>query len=165
VADAGVTDLTLDFWCSSERPPTPKVALAMKDAAAKIGITINVRDIPYTEYAANVARKKSLYTANWSGSPTLYESLYVVFHSGARMNYSSVETSPGLDRMLEDIIAEVDLGRRKQLVAKVLGQIHETSDRVVPYFQNYLGAVGEKVQGFVPPQYDMVGVRPIWLSA
>jgi peptide/nickel transport system substrate-binding protein len=165
VADAGVQDLTLDFWCSSERPPTPKVALAMKDAAAKIGITINVRDIPYTEYAANVARKKSLYTANWSGSPTLYESLYVVFHSGARMNYSSVETSPGLDRMLEDIIAEVDLGRRKQLVAKVLGQIHETSDRVVPYFQNYLGAVGEKVQGFVPPQYDMVDVRPIWLSA
>ncbi len=53
--EAGVGQLTLDFWCSSERPPTPKVALAMKDAAAKIGVTINVRDIPYTEYVANVA--------------------------------------------------------------------------------------------------------------
>jgi peptide/nickel transport system substrate-binding protein len=165
IAEASVGPIELDFWCSSERPPTPKVALAMKDAAAKIGVTINVRDIPYTEYAANVARKKPLYTANWSGSPTLYESLYLVFHSAERMNYSTIETNPGLDRLLEEIIAEVDMGRRKQLVAQALGKVHDTSDRVVPYFLNYLGATSEKVQGFVPPQYDIIDVRPIWLSA
>jgi peptide/nickel transport system substrate-binding protein len=165
LTEAGAGELSLDFWCSSERPPTPKVALAMKDAAAKIGITINVRDIPYTEYAANVARKKPLYTANWSGSPTLYESLYIVFHSGQRMNYSSVETSPGLDRLLEDIVAETDIEKRKQLAAQVLPKVHDTSDRVIPYFLNYLGATTDKVQGFVPPQYDMIDVRPIWLSA
>ncbi|MEO9189705.1 MAG: ABC transporter substrate-binding protein [Acetobacteraceae bacterium] len=57
ISEAGVGSLTLNFWCSSERPPTPKVALAMKESAAKIGITVNVRDIPYTEYVASVARK------------------------------------------------------------------------------------------------------------
>ena len=165
LAEAGTGPLTLDFWCSSERPPTPKVALAMKDAAAKLGISINVRDIPYTEYVADVARKKQLYTANWSGSPTLYESLYLVFHSDARLNYSTVETSPGLDHALEEIVAETDTVRRKQLVAQVLPKIHDTSDRVIPYFLNYLGATSDKVQGFVPPQYDMIDVRPIWLSA
>ena len=165
LAEAGVGPLTLDFWCSSERPPTPKVALATKDAAAKIGITINVRDIPYTEYVANVAHKKSLYTANWSGAPTLYESLYIEFHSGQRMNYSAVETSPGLDQLLEDIVAEVDIAKRKQMVAQALVKIHDTSDRVIPYFLNYLGATSNKVQGFVPPQYDIIDVRPIWLSA
>ncbi len=163
--EAGVGQLTLDFWCSSERPPQPKMALAMKDAAAKIGVTINVRDIPYTEYVANVARKKPLYAANWSGSPTLYESLYLVFHSSARLNYSATETAPGLDKLLEEIIAEVDLARRKQLVGQALTKIHDTSDRMIPYFMNYLGATSEKVQGFVPPQFDMVDVRPIWLSA
>jgi peptide/nickel transport system substrate-binding protein len=165
LAEAGTGPLTLDFWCSSERPPTPKVALAMKDAAAKIGISINVHDIPYTEYVADVARKKQLYTANWSGSPTLYESLYLVFFSKARLNYSGVETVPGLDRLLEDIIAEVDVAKRKQLVAQALDKIHDGSDRVIPYFMNYIGATSDKVQGFVPPQYDMVDVRPIWLSA
>ena len=164
LADAGTGPLTLDFWCSSERPPTPSVALAMKDAAAKIGVTINVRDIPYTDYVASVARKKPLYTANWSGSPTLYKSLYLVFYSKARLNYSSIETSPGLDALLEQIIAEIDPSRRKQLVAQALTKIHDTSDRVIPYFLNYLGATSDKVQGFVPPQYDMVDVRPIWLS-
>lgn len=165
IAEAGVGPLTLDFWCSSERPPQPKVALAMKEAAAKLGVTINVRDIPYTEYVANVARKKPLYIANWSGSPTLYESLYLVFYSKARLNYSATETSPGLDALLEDIIAEVDINRRKRLVAQALTKIHDTSDRVIPYFMNYLGATSEKVQGFVPPQYDMIDVRPIWLRA
>ena len=53
---------------------------------------------------------------------------------------------------------------RKQLVAQALTKIHDTSDRVIPYFLNYLGATSDKVQGFVPPQYDMVDVRPIWLS-
>ena len=163
--ESGIGQLTLDFWCSSERPPQPKMALAMKDAAAKIGVTINVKDIPYTEYVANVARKKPLYAANWSGSPTLYESLYLVFHSTARLNYSATETSPGLDKLLEDIIAEVDLAKRKQFVTQALAKIHDTSDRVVPYFMNYLGATSDKVQGFVPPQFDMVDVRSVWLSA
>ncbi len=165
LAEAGVGPLTLDFWCSGERPPQPKAALAMKDAAAKIGVTINVRDIPYTEYVANVARRKPLYAANWSGSPTLYESLYLVFHSKARLNYSATETSPGLDRLLENIIAEVDLAKRKQFVTEALAKIHEHSDRVIPYFMNYMGATSDKVQGFVPPQFDMVDVRSIWLSA
>lgn len=165
IAESGVGPLTLDFWCSSERPPTPKVALSMKDAASKLGITINVHDIPYTEYVANVARKKPLYTANWSDSPTLYESLYLVFYSKARLNYSKVETSPGLDPLLEDIIAEVDFTRRKELVGQALTKIHDASDRVVPYFMNYLGAVRDTVQGFTPPHYDMTDVRPIWLSA
>jgi peptide/nickel transport system substrate-binding protein len=56
--EAGVGPLTLDFWCSSERPPQPKEALAMKDAAAKVGVTINVRDIPYT-WPTSRARSRS----------------------------------------------------------------------------------------------------------
>ncbi|MEO9189706.1 MAG: hypothetical protein ABI224_06840 [Acetobacteraceae bacterium] len=89
----------------------------------------------------------------------------MVFYSKVRLNYSATETSPGPDALLEDIVAEVDIDRRKQLVAQALTKIHDTSDRVVPYFLNYLGATSDKVQGFVPPQYDMVDVRPIWLRA
>ena len=46
-------------------------------ARAQIGVTLRVRDVPYTEYAANVSRKMPLYTSYWSGSATLFELQYV----------------------------------------------------------------------------------------
>ena len=71
--EAGVGPITLDLFTTSERQPAPKMAIACAEAAAKIGITINVRDIPYTEYAANVARKKPMYNSFFAGSATLYD--------------------------------------------------------------------------------------------
>ncbi len=57
------------------------------------------------------------------------------------------------------------MAKRKQIVAQILGKVHDDSDRVVPYFLNYIGATSDKVEGFVPPLYDMIDVRPIWLRA
>jgi peptide/nickel transport system substrate-binding protein len=155
----------LDLYTTSDRPPAPKLALAFAEAAKQIGVTINVRDVPYTEYAANVARKKPLCTSYWNTSPTLYENLYLIYHSQGRFNYSGVTSSPGLDGVLEALIAEVDITRRKALVADALQRIHDQGDRIIPYFQNYIGATRARVQGFVPPTVGVIETRSIWLSA
>jgi peptide/nickel transport system substrate-binding protein len=141
------------------------MCLAFSEAAAKIGVTLNVRDVPYTEYAANVARKKPLYTSNWGGSPTLFDAIYRKYYSKAFYNYSGIEAAPGLDAKLDDMIAEVDTQKRKTIAAGVLALIHEYSDRLIPYFKNYVGVTSDKVNGFVPPKFGVIETRRMWLSA
>ena len=164
--DAGVVGgLTVDCYCSSERPPSPKLALAMSEAAAKIGVTIRVQDVPYTEYLANVARKKPMYIGNFSGAATLYDSVYKFYHTSGIYNYSGIEIAPGLDAKLDSLISEVDLEKRKALAAEVLTTIHETNDRMITTFRNYVAVTSDKVQGFIPPKYGLIETRGIWLSA
>jgi peptide/nickel transport system substrate-binding protein len=161
---AGVKDLSLTLWTSSERPPSPKMALAMQQGASKIGVKIKVNDIPYTQYAAEVSRKEPIYTTQWSGYFTNFERLYRLYHSKGGANYSGVETVPGLDSLLEDIISEVDTAKRKEYLAKALPMIHKGSDRLIPYFQNVFGATTTRVMGYTPPLQGLTDLRALWIQ-
>lgn len=163
--EAGVSNLSLELYTSSERQPSPKIAVAFKEAAEKIGVGITIRDVPFTEYLANVARKKPLYTSQWNDRVTLYESLYQIYYSKSPFNYSGVEQYPGLDKQLEDLIAELDLGQRKKRAAEVLNMIHAYGDRIIPFFMNYMCATSDKVQNFTPPRHGASEFRDVWLSA
>jgi peptide/nickel transport system substrate-binding protein len=163
--EAGITNLALELYTSSERQPSPKIAVAFKEAAEKIGVGITIRDVPFTEYLANVARKKPLYTSQWNDRVSLYESLYQIYYSKSPFNYSGVEQYPGLDRNLEDLIAELDLEKRKKKAAEVLTTIHTYGDRIIPFFMNYMCATSDKVQNFTPPKHGASELRDVWLSA
>jgi peptide/nickel transport system substrate-binding protein len=163
--EAGVGPITLDLFTSSERQPAPKMAIACAEAAAKIGVTINVRDIPYTEYAANVSRKKPLYNSYFSGSATLYDGVYRVYHSKGSYNYSGIESGAGTDAVLDSMLAEVDTAKRREFAYEAMRRIHDNSDRIIPYFRNYIGVTSDKVQGFTPPKFGTIETRTIWFSA
>jgi len=161
----GVRNLSLELYTSSQRQPSPKIALAFKEEAAKIGINVTVRDVPYTEYVANVARKKPLYTSQWNDRLTLYEALFQIYHSKAAFNYGSTEVAPGVDALLEEVVAEVDFNRRKALAAQALEKIHSSSERIIPFFMNYMCATTDKVQNYNPPTHGVTELRDVWLSA
>jgi peptide/nickel transport system substrate-binding protein len=163
--ESGAGPIALDFYTTSDRQPAPKMALAVSEAAAKIGVQLQVRDMPAAEYFASVPRKKPLYSSFFSAAATLYDGLYKMAHSKGVYNYSGIEAAPGVDATLERMIAEVDLAKRKALAATVLQALHDHGDRLVPYFRNYLGLTTNKVQGFQPPKFGIVETRGIWLSA
>jgi peptide/nickel transport system substrate-binding protein len=165
LAEAGLSGLTLDFYVTSDRQPSPKLGLGFAEAAAKIGVTIHVKDLPYTEYLANVTRKMPMYISNFSGSATLYDSVYKNYHSKGIYCYSNTEVAPGLDAKLDAMISEVDPVKRKALAGECVTTIHNNNDRLVPYFRNYIGVTSTKVQGFVPPKYGIVETRGMSLSA
>jgi peptide/nickel transport system substrate-binding protein len=161
--EAGVENLALDVWTSSERPPLPKMALAIAEGARNVGINVTVKDIPFTEYIANVPRKQPLYTSQWSESKTTFELFYAVNHTKGFANYSTVEIAPGVDAKIEELIAEIDEAKRKQIMAELLPVIQERSDRIIPYFQNFFAVSTDKVKGFNP--IELFDVRDIWLDA
>lgn len=160
---AGVSNLKLDMWTTSERPPSPRMALAMKEGASKIGVDINVRNITFTEYVAKVPRKKPLFTSQWAELRSNFNIFYLSYHSKGAYNYSQMETAPGVDALIEDIIAAVEPAKQKELIGKLLVKIHDRSDRIIPYFQNYFAATRSTVNGFKP--VDLFDLRDIWIGA
>lgn len=162
--EAGHEKMDIDLYTSPERPPTPKIALAFKQAAAKIGVNVNIIEVTYAEYASNVSRKKPFYTTVWSAYPTLYERLYLMYHSNANFKYGKVEDAEGLDALLDNIISELDEAKRKELVKEALVKIHRQGERIIPYFTMYVGAASGRVQAYTPPTYDIIDFREVWLS-
>jgi len=161
---AGIDRLTLDLWTSSERPPAPKMALSFAQAAAPLGVTLQVRDIPYTEYVSSVSRKKPLYT-NYQGSwPTLYQSVYRAYRSGEGYNYGGREQYPGADAQLEELVSATDPVQRQARARVVLERLSLYGERITPYFQNYMAAASPRVRGFVPPAYMLIDLQSIWLA-
>jgi peptide/nickel transport system substrate-binding protein len=161
---AGIDRLTLDLWTSSERPPAPKMALSFSQSAAPLGLTLQVRDIPYAEYVSSVARKKPLYT-NYQGSwPTLYQSVYRAYRSGEGYNYGGREQFPGADAQLEDLVSTTEPALRQARARAVLAKISRFGERITPYFQNYMAAASPSVRGFVPPPYMMIDLQSVWLA-
>jgi peptide/nickel transport system substrate-binding protein len=161
--EAGVLPLTLDIFTTSDRPPAPKIALAMAEAAAKIGVTLRVRDVPYTEYVANVMRKRPLYTSSIGSGPTLYQTVYRMQRTDSPYNYGK-EGTPERDALLDRMMAEGDFDKRKVIVAEVMESVQRTGERVIPYFMPYLCATSMKVNSFVPPRYNVIDPRSIWMS-
>jgi len=165
IEESGVGPIVLDLYTSSERPPAPKLAIAFAEAASKIGVTINVKDVPYAEYAANVSRKMPLYTSQWTANATLYEMIHMKYHSTGIYNYSKTEQAPGLDKIIDEMTAELDFEKRKELARQALEAINVTSERIIPYFQNYIAATSKKVQGFVAPSFNTIDLTKVWLQA
>jgi peptide/nickel transport system substrate-binding protein len=161
--ESGVGKLTLDIFTTSERPPAPKMALALAEAAGKIGVTLTIRDVPYTEYIANVMRKKPLYTSSIGAAPTLFQTLYRMQHLGQPYNYGQ-EGDAATDALLDSMIGEPDLGKRKALGAQVLQHTYTLGEMINPYFLPYLCATSAKVDGFVPPRYNVIDVRKVNLA-
>ncbi|WP_431283122.1 ABC transporter substrate-binding protein [Humitalea sp. 24SJ18S-53] len=162
--ESGVGRIDLDIFTTSDRPPAPKIALALSEAASKIGVTLRVRDIPYTEYVANVMRKRPLYTSSLGAAPTLFQMVYRYQHTDSPYNYGR-EGTPERNALLDRMVAEGDFDRRKALVAEIMTDVQRTGERIVPYFMPYLCATSLKVNAFVPPRYAVIDVRGIWLSA
>lgn len=163
--EAGVGRLDLDMWTMSERPPSPKIALALKEAAARINVNVNVSDVPYTEYAANVVRKKPLYTTGtWTVNQNLFESLYKSFHSKGTTNYSATEISPGADAAIEEILATPAGPKRLELIHGLAHKIAIYSERTIPYYMNTSVVLSERVRDFPFPRYDLIDLAGIWVA-
>jgi peptide/nickel transport system substrate-binding protein len=164
LAKAGVTNLNLELWTSSERPPSEKMAVALKEQAAAAGITLEVKDVPQAVYSADVSKKKPLYTVNRFGRATLYEQIFLWYHGKAGFNYSSTQLSPKLDSLLEDMTAETDFAKRKEIVSKVLDEILVVGHHLIPYFTNYTSAQSTKINGYLPSRNLWVDARNAWVK-
>ncbi|MBT9386573.1 ABC transporter substrate-binding protein [Pseudooceanicola sp. CBS1P-1] len=163
--DSGVGPLNLDIFTMSERPPSPRIAVALKDAASKVGIGININDVPYTEYAANVTRQRPLYTTGtFATASNLFTNLFLLYHSKGAVNYSQTESGPGVDALIEEILATTDQERKIEMVNEVVSKIVLYSEKIIPYFMNTSVVMNGRVQGYTFPRFDLIDMGRVWVS-
>jgi peptide/nickel transport system substrate-binding protein len=164
---AGKSNLNLDLFSWTARPPGPDIAVAMQAAADKIGVTINVKPVDTATYFGDVIFKKSLYTSGRaSRMPTLWDTIYAIYHSKSPVNYGVIEVTPGLDDLLERVLGELDASKQQAMVAQAMTLIHDNGFWIMPMFMNNFAAASNKVGGLQAPVSDAtMDFRRVFLAA
>lgn len=150
VRDKGGVSLRLTLATSDEPVRLVAAAEIVRDLAA-VGITVELRSVPFATLVDSVARERTfdllLVGISTAGDPDPY----LFFHSSQLQdpgfNFSGYTTLP-LDRNLEAARLAHDRGVRAMHYAEVFRQIAIEVPVVFLYFSDYLYARQSAVQGF-----------------
>ncbi|WP_237155481.1 ABC transporter substrate-binding protein [Oryzibacter oryziterrae] len=136
-------------------------------AAAKAGITVNVKREPADGYWSNVWMKAPFCASYWGGRPTVDQMLSVAYLSDASYN-DSFWKRPDFDKLVIAARTELDDAKRKELYFEAQKQISDDGGAMIPMFIDYLEASASHVKGVgTHPQFDLMGQRigeKVWLE-
>ena len=110
-----------------------------------VGIKVEIQQVPWDRFIADVWKKEIFFVSNWIGRATIDEQLYPFFHSSSSWNEYNY-ANPEIDKLLDSARGELDPAARKATYAKVQQILADEGPAVVPYFANYIYAISKKVE-------------------
>lgn len=166
---SGLSSLAVELSVSDAAfSGAPDAGVLYQGAAAKAGITINLKREPADGYWDNVWMKAPFCASYWGGRPTVDQMLSVAYLSTASYNDTSWKR-PDFDKLVIAARTELDEAKRKQLYFDAQKMISDDGGALIPMFIDYLEASSAKVMGVgTHPQFDLMGQRigeKVWLSA
>lgn len=148
LGEAGYSSgLTLELWTSAERAGMQELAVAVQQMVAPAGVKVDIRTVPFSVWVATVWAKKPFFCDNWSGRPTIDETLYSYFHTRGAWNQGQFSNTQ-IDKLLEDGRAQTDFRKRKDIYARAQQSISEEGHMLVAYHSNYVSAMRRAVRGY-----------------
>ncbi|MER9095046.1 ABC transporter substrate-binding protein [Mesorhizobium sp. M0700] len=149
-------------------PGAVQAAELFQQSAAKAGIPIDVRREPNDGYDSAVWNKQPFCAAYWGGRPTQDQIYSTVYRSTAEWNDTRFK-DPDFDRRLVAARSELDPVKRKQNYSDMGRIVRDKGGTIVLVFNDWIDAVSDKVDGFVPdPNWglmnNMAGLK-CWLKA
>ncbi|MBX3011221.1 MAG: ABC transporter substrate-binding protein [Caldilineaceae bacterium] len=149
LAQAGYAKgLQLDLITSTSRPGMVELALAFREMAKQIGITIQVVRVPADVYWSDYGGKTPFHVGNWGFRPSIDETFMVAYHSTAKSNESKWK-NPKLDELIDQARGEQNAENRKAYYQQAQQLIEEEGAVIVPYFRPVAIALRQNIQGFV----------------
>jgi peptide/nickel transport system substrate-binding protein len=148
----------------------PDYAVLVKNAAAKIGITLNVK----TQDLGTYYGKAKFGSSPWldstmgitdyghRGVPNVF--LSAQLRSDGIWNSAHIK-SPELDRMISEYEAAVDLDAQRAAAGKLQNYLLDETPLVYAYFYNFLAATKPNVTGIVPRRGGQLFVAHAGFSA
>lgn len=165
---AGALDNTLQIVASPAASSSVEMAVVLQQAAQKIGMKIDIKQVPSDGYWSNYWMKVPVGFGNINPRPTADILFSLFFKSDAPWN-ESVWKNEKFDQLLAAARAEADEAKRKTMYHDMQTMIHETSGIAVPVFINNLDAFSSKVKGMRPmPSGGLMGytfAENVWLDA
>jgi peptide/nickel transport system substrate-binding protein len=142
--------------------------LMLQREAEKIGLKVEVQRDPGDGYWSATWGKQPFFMSGWNMRPTCNIMLTLAFTSTAAWNEARWK-NPRFDELLTLGRASLDPIQRKNIYCEAQTLIHETGGVAIPCFIDYLDAMSDTVQGFVPVPLGPLGAsqwpRSIWLES
>ncbi len=143
-------------------------AVLFQAAAARAGITLQVKREPADGYWTNVYRKVPFFASYSDGRTTVDAALSKAYKSTSSTNDTSWKR-PEFDALANQARAEADPARRRELYSRCQRMICEEGGAIIPMFMDHIEAGSRRVQGWRPSAiYDMMGQRigeKVWLRS
>jgi peptide/nickel transport system substrate-binding protein len=142
-------------------------ALMLQREAEKIGLKIQVQKDPGDGYWSATWGKTPFFMSGWNMRPTANIMLTLAFTSTAAWNEAKWKNAR-FDELLTLGRSSTDTVQRKQIYCEAQQLISDTGGVAIPCFIDYLDAMSDKVNGFVPVPLGPLGAsqwpRSVWLE-
>jgi peptide/nickel transport system substrate-binding protein len=142
-------------------------AIFFQSAAARAGISLEVRREPADGYWSNVWHKAPFCASYSDGRPTVDAMLTKAYRSMSSLNETNWHR-PQFDRLADQARAELDTARRRELYAQCQRMICEDGGAIIPMFMDHIEAGSQRIKGWKPSAiFDLMGQRigeKVWLE-
>ena len=165
---SGVGTAAVPIYCAPAAEHSVDMSLLMQQTAQKIGLTLDVKQVPNDGYWSNHWMKHPVGFGAVNPRPSADILFTLFFQSQAAWNESAWK-DPKFDQLLLAARTETDEAKRKAMYADMQTLVHENSGIGVPLFLNLIDAHTSKLKGLTPvPLGSLMGygfADKIWLDA
>lgn len=146
---AGVLGTTLPIVASPAADNSVEMTVLMQQAARKLGLNIEIKQVPADGYWSNYWMKVPVGFGNINPRPTADILFTLLFKSDAAWNESAWKNE-AFDKLLVAARAETDEVKRTKMYRDMQLMIHESSGIGIPLFISNLDAYTSKLKGLRP---------------
>ncbi len=148
LADAGVSDLTIEFLVSSDFPETVTQAQVIAAQLAQIGVTVEIADVDFGTWLDREGNGEfDAFMLSWIGNIDPDDFYYAQHHSGGNFNFQGY-ANPEVDSLLDAARVETDQDARKALYDQAAEMIVDDASYIYLYNPENIQAWGPQVEGF-----------------
>jgi peptide/nickel transport system substrate-binding protein len=148
LAQAGVSNLSLDFMVTSEYPETVQAAQVMKDELSKVGITLKIRTEDFATWLDDEgAGKFDGFMLGWLGNIDPDDFYYAQHHTGGANNFQKY-SNPAVDAQLDKGHTSGDEGVRRQAYDSAAKMIVDDASYIYLYNPETVQGFSSKLTGY-----------------
>ena len=123
-----------------------EMALYTQANLKKIGFDLKIKKVPSDGYWGAVWMKEPLNVVNWFMRPTANAALSIQFAPGGAWN-DTYWNNDRFGELLKLSLAETNPDRRSAMYCEMQTLLHNGSGMVIPYHQNVIDGVNDKIHG------------------
>lgn len=146
--EAGVSDLSMDLMVTNEFPQSVTAAQVIADQLAEIGITVEIRELGFTEWLAEQGEGSfDAFILSWLGNIDPDDFYYAQHVSDGGFNFHGY-ANPEVDELLDAAREETDEDARKELYDQAVELIVDEVSYLYLYNPDVINAWRPAVQGY-----------------
>jgi peptide/nickel transport system substrate-binding protein len=161
---AGVTLPVPVELTATNSPDAQQVAEVVQSMVKEAGFDLKIKTMEFaSSLQAGYKGDFNAYLIGWSGRADADGNMWALMHTGGTFNYGH-HSNPAMDRLLDDARLETDMGKRRDIYAKVWAIQREDMPLVYLYMGKNIVGMSKKVEGFQQVPDGLIRVRGMRLA-